>query len=220
MSESVIDQPFALTDLLDLGVFREVCEAFTQTYGLGVRVFPEKGPCLIRSQEPPAFCEEIGRLAPNARPCQEALDRIATQPLSGSTAVQINLFCGCRYAAFPLSYQFDPIGRVVLGPYRDGPWAMQRLLETFPQKKTQLRGLETFAAQIPQLDPENFKNLVRFLAKVLDAFIFINAKRLITTRLHLENIMESRHSLFQKWEEEQKAGGDDPDSPEKLKGLF
>ena len=220
MNESVIDQPFALTDLLDLEVFREVCEAFTQAYHVGLRVFPENGPCLIQSQEPPALCAEINRLAPAGRPCQEALERVSKQPLSGSTAIQINLFCGCRYAAFPLTYQFDPVGRVVLGPYRDQPWSLQRLLETFPQHKTQLRGLESFAARIPQLDPENFKNLVRFLAKVLDAFIFINAKRLITTRLHLENILQSRQTIFQKWEAEQKAGEDDADSPEKLKGLF
>jgi hypothetical protein len=220
MSESAIDQPFALTDLLDLSVFREVCEAFTQAYNLGVRVFPETGPCLIRSQEPLPFCEEIAHLAPSQRQCQDALDRLSAQAVSGSTAIQVSLFCGCRYSAFPLTYQFDTIGRVVLGPYRDGPWSLQRLLEAFPQKKSQLRGLEGFAAQVPQLEPENFKKLVRFLAKVMDAFIFVNAKRLITTRLHLENILESRQSIFQKWEEELQAAKDDPDSPEKLKGLF
>ena len=220
MNDSFIDQPFALNDLLDLSVFREVCEAFTQTYRLGVRVFPQSGPCLIRTQEPPGLCREVARLAPGQNSCSETLERISTQALARSTAVQAGLFCGCRYSAFPLTYQFDIIGRVVLGPYRDGPWTAQRLAEAFPLQESRFSALEGLAAQIPQMDPEKFKDLVRFLAKVMDAFIFINAKRLITSRLHVENILDSRQSLFQKWEDELKAAEDDPDHPDKLKGLF
>ena len=175
---------------------------------------------MIQSQEPPGFCEEIARLAPGQRLCQDAVDRISTQAMSGSTAIQMSLFCGCRYAAFPLTYQFNMVGCVVIGPYRDGPWSPQRLLEAFPQKKDQLLGLEGLAARIPQLEPENFKNVVRFLAKVMDAFIFINAKRLITTRLHLELIMQSRDKIFQEIEKQREANPEDKREIEKLKSMF
>ena len=220
MSELLLDQRITLTDLLDLAVFREVCEAFTQAFHLGLRVYSESGQTLIESREPNGFCDELARLPEGLRRCAEARNHLSTQPLSGSTVSQATSFCGFKYAAFPLNYQFDFIGRVVLGPYRDGPWSPQRLLESQPKLKKEARSLQGFAEHAPQLDPELFKNAVRFLAKALDAFIFVNAKRLITTRLHLNALLESRQSALKKLEEEPAALLLDPENPAKLKGLF
>jgi len=220
MSESILDPRITLTDLLDLPVFREVCEAFTQAFHLGLRVSSESGQTLIESLEPNGFCEEVARLKDGRRLCAEARDRLLTQPLSGSTVNAATCFCGFKYAAFPLNYQFDFIGRVVLGPYRDGPWSPQRLLESQPQLKKEAKSLSGFAERAPQLDPELFKNAVRFLAKALDAFVFVNAKRLITTRLHLNAVMESRQSALKKLEAEPAAMLLDTENLAKLKGLF
>ena len=218
MKPSVVDLPFSLAELLDLGVFREVCEAFTQSCGVGLRVFAADGRALVPSPESSPLCAALKQQNPAAeRACAAVLEQVSNQTLSDSTAVQVNLYCGCRYAVFPLSLQFDVVGRVVLGPYREGPWQPERLLQTMPQMKAQVPALRTAAGSVPELEPERFKKQVRFLAKVMDAFLFINAKRLVTTRLHLEAILDMRNSMARGPEEDALL---EKDESGKAKGLF
>ncbi|MFO8056287.1 MAG: hypothetical protein R6V10_03225, partial [bacterium] len=58
------------------------------------------------------------------------------------------------------------------------------------------------------------------LAKVMDGFLFINAKRLITTKMHMDTLFESREKIFKEVEKQDSQSQEDKEEIEKLKNMF
>lgn len=224
MTTSPVDRPFSLAELLDLSVFREVAGAFALAFRTNVRIFGADGRILIETREPTPLCRELAKLDPtfNDR-CRSVGEKMARLELAHAEPAELEMECGCRYAAFPLTHQLEDVGRAVIGPYRRGEWRPDRLAAACPRLaglKDPGKILRPAAQQMPNLGPETFQTLTRLLAKVLDAFMFVNAKRLVTTRLHLDSIFAARHQTARPPED---AGPENPETdPEvaRLKGLF
>jgi ligand-binding sensor protein len=214
MSESLIDERFSLEDLLDLPTFREIIEAFASCFEVGILVVDEIGRELVRQVPAHQFCQKLrAELAHEAR-CEEVQEKILKHPITGTSAIQVQAFCGLKYAAFALFYQLNMIGRVVIGPYRD-----ERKLQELPIK-AQLPDINQALNSIPLIQASQLKRLTRLLAKTLDAFIFINAKRLVTTHMHLETIMQAREQIFEQIEKESTGTEEKRRDLDKLKQMF
>jgi ligand-binding sensor protein len=218
VSESLIEQRFALEDLLDLPTLRDVTEAFASCFSVGIFIVDEHGKELTRHGPVYTFCKLVSEGLGEDSRCKEVKNKILQHPITGTSAIQIQAFCGFKYAAFPLIYQFNVIGRVVLGPYRDDELKRERLpgLSNIKDQEQLYQAVEA----TPLINPQYLKSITRFLAKIMDAFIFINAKRLVTTHMHLESIMQAREQVFQQIEKESSGTPEARRNLEKLKQMF
>jgi hypothetical protein len=214
---SVLEERFSLQDLLDLGVLREVCEAYAHAFNFGVRLYNDKGDeeCVIVPAH--RFCSVMRQSKFGPR-CLDVDRRLVKHPLEGSQVLQLKTFCGLKYALFPLSYQLEILGRAVVGPFRDPATTPDTVLTMIKEAQTSLTAADI--AVVPAPSPEQLKSAIGLLARILNAFLFINAKRLITTRLHLESIYSSREQIFRQVQTQDSGSKEDREEIERLKDLF
>lgn len=211
---SVIDEKFTLHDLLDPAVLREVCEAFANCFSLGVMVLGVRGERIIAETPKNEFCLAKQQAAGNGK-CEEVIQKMAAHPLESSRVFQTRAFCGLRYAIFPVFYEFETMGRVILGPFQDP----ERDEITPPDSRNQADdGSKPCSA--PAIFQPQLKQIIRLLSRCLDAYLFINAKRLMTMRLHLETIHNSREAIFRDFERQSQQTPEDKEEIKKLKDLF
>lgn len=215
---SVLDERFTLYDLLDPVILKEVCLAFAQCFELGLVIVGEKGEEVIAAGQDRGFCQMVsgGRPCPK---CDEVHAKLRKYPVESTRVFQSKAFCGLRYALFPLYHQFEFLGRVILGPFRDTETSVETIQSLVAQETGSALSPEPIA-KVPALDQERLKLIVRLLTRFLEAFIFVNAKRLITTRLHLEAVYSSRDSIFRQMEMQNTGTPEDKEEIEKLKSLF
>lgn len=218
MTESLIDQRFNLEDLLDLPILREIADAFVSCFTIGINIVDDSDKEIIRQGTACQFCKLVRDCLGEEAKCDEVKKKIFQHPITGSSAIQVQAFCGLKYAAFPMAYQFDIVGRVILGPFRDEELNRNRL-PTLLNVKDQEK-LYSSVKSVPMISQAHLKNVTRFMAKIMDSFIFINAKRLVTTHMHLESIMQAREHVFEQIEKESTGSDEAKRNLDKLKQLF
>lgn len=216
---SVLDERFTLNDLLEPALLKEVCQVFSQCFDLGVVILSEKEVELVSSGQDRPFCKMVQTGA--AAKCEEVRRKLARHAVvdSATSFFQSKAFCGLRYAFVPLYHQFEFLGRVIVGPFRD-PETSVEMVQNLVGQELKRPVSADHLQKIPVLDQKHLKLIIRLLTKFLDAFLFINAKRLITTRLHLETIYSSRESIFRQMDIQNTGTSEDKEEIEKLKNIF
>ncbi len=215
--ESVLDEKFTLIDLVDPGVLKEICEAYSRCFRVGVSVVSREGEPLVNVSANTFFPEDKNGM--NSC-CTEMRTRLYNSPAEISSVMQTKSYCGMRFALFPLEYDFEAIGRVILGPFRSVEKDGQELTEKARQEAVENRLEPGDVLAVPSIEQKSLKAMVNLLAKIIDAILFINAKRLITTRLHMDTLFESRDKIFREVEKQDSQTREDREEIEKLKNMF
>ncbi len=218
--KSILEQSFKLNDLLDPRNLSEVVQAYANCFNFEVTALDLKGRQVINVGGPCSFCDILKGVPESAQHCLEIKQRTVEHELTDSNVLQINSFCGFKHVVFPLSYQLDPIGRTVVGPYRDQEFQMEHFKELAKNYGLDANELQSAAGQVPLIYSDKLKQVIKLLAKIMDGFIFSNAKRMMTTRMHLDTIFETRESTFKTMGIESNAAEEDQAELEKLKSMF
>jgi ligand-binding sensor protein len=219
MNDVELEKKFELTELIDLGLLGDVIRALAEMVGIQVRIFDMEGKEIFDSGGEKGFCGLLRGTLTGERVCQEVREKLLGQFLSEGSALQIQAACGNKYTVFPVRHQFENLGRVILGPYQDSVLDSQKLDAIAAKFRMDPVKFVQAYKEMPEVSPERLKKMARFMARFFDAFVFINAKRLITSLMHLELIMQSRDRIFQEMEKE-KANPADKKEIEKLKSMF
>jgi len=220
MNELELERRFSLNELLDLVSCGEVIRALAEMVRANLRIFDGQGQEVFFAGETINLCELIKATEAGDKLCQGVREKLLAQQLTESSAVQIQSACGLKYTVFPIRYQFENLGRVVLGPYQDLGMDNTKLEQLATKFHIDPKKFIQNYHQLPDFSPDYLKKLARFTSKFFDAFVFINAKRLVTTVMHLEQIMQSRDRIFKEMEKEAKGTPEDKKEIEKLKSMF
>lgn len=215
--DSILEKRFALSDLLDAATIGDVLSAASACFDLGLTILDYDGKETIAVCAEHKFCLAAKGAAGVAR-CNEVKQRLSRQPLEDGQVLQIKSFCGLRYALFPLSYQLDVLGRCVIGPFRDPATPPAEILTQLGSEGAGLGVKEI--ERIPALAPERLRLIIKLLARFFDAFLFVNAKRLLTSSIHLETIYGAREAIFKQMEKQDQGTAADKEEIEKLKDMF
>ncbi len=214
---SVLDENFELEELLEAGVLSDVIDAYGKSFGMGVRVLDLTGKELISCVRAPNFCETIHN-STIAKKCVDLEKKFVNLPIEGNQLVEFRSHCGFKYVMFNLVYQLEPLGRAVAGPFREPETTPETVLKVIQDAGLPLTEKDVQA--IPALSPGQLKTAISLLVNIFNAFLFVNAKRMITTRLHLETIYSSRDRIFREVELQNSGSSADKEEIEKLKNMF
>ena len=188
--------------------------------GVQIRMFDIEGKEIFHSGGEKAFCGALKATGAGDKVCQEVRDKLLSQALSEGSAMQVQSACGNKYTVFPVRHQFENLGRVVLGPYQDTSLDAAKVQAIASKFRLDPVKFAQSYKEMSEVTPERLKKMARFMARFFDAFVFINAKRLITSLMHLELIMQSRDKIFQEIEKQREANPEDKREIEKLKSMF
>lgn len=220
MDEVILEKKFDLSELLDLRALGEPLRNFADLIGLQIRIYDLAGKELFNTGGEIHFCGLIHQADMEDQICRAVREKLITQPLTESSAAQILAVCGSRYTVLPITHQFDLLGRVVLGPYQDHGISDSRLSAIAIQYRIDSAQFISAYHKLPNPSPEQIKKIARFSSKMLDAFIFINTKRLLTSLMHLELMMRAKDRIFKEVEKEMQSTPEDQREIEKYKKMF
>ncbi|MFO8058114.1 MAG: PocR ligand-binding domain-containing protein [bacterium] len=215
--ESVLDEKFTLVDLVDPAVLKEICEAYASSFEVGVQVVSKEGKLLVSVFNENPFPN--GNKSP-VKIWEKISARLYTSPAELQSVVQTKAYGGMRFALFPLQYEFETLGRVIIGPYRSLEKDGADLSEKARQEISENQLDPDDVLKLPAIEQSRLRKMTNLLAKVMDGFLFINAKRLITTKMHMDTLFESREKIFKEVEKQDSQSQEDKEEIEKLKNMF
>lgn len=211
-----LDQKLILKDLLDTDLLRDFLEKFSGFCGLRIRLLDENGNVFLSHRDIPRFCAMVKAGEKNRIMCEEAKGECGWMPVTPGEASIYNCFCGLLYAVVPLASEFDITGRAVLGPFRNKNTSISVTTQDTDILKSQLHHA---LDRIPIRETAETKRVSRFFADMMDIFLFLSAKRLLTSRVHLETIYRARDEIFNEMEN-QMIGKEDREELDRLKQIF
>ncbi len=197
---SVLQQPAALGDLLDVKSFTEVCHSFAELYKVGLKVFDAAGKKLVDVKVGNAdFCGYIWQKPDGRAACITTVQQVKGQPLSDDPApTAFDCFSGCRYVVQPVLYEGDAVGRIVFGPFVPDdlaqlPGALTAIAPDFDERLA-----SGYLQKIRRVPLSTAEKVLRHFAEIMDVLVFTGHKNLLTARLHIEAVQESYRELQDK----------------------
>lgn len=196
-----LDRRVPLGELLDLRLFREVCNSFAELYGVGIKVIDATGTLLVDiSRDSSEFCSFVYSNAEGARRCSTVIARVKSQPLAvGPCVYAIPCFTGLRYLAIPLLYEGDVVGRAVFGPF------VPQDLQDFPAALKEIQGLDlvhgrTLLSRIRRAQDSTIGRVLEHFAGICEVLIFSSYQVYLTSKMHIESVRESYREVAAKAE--------------------
>jgi two-component system, NarL family, sensor histidine kinase BarA len=198
---SSIDKEFKLSELLDLGAFRDVCTSFVDLYKIGIKIFDRDGTKLVDIRVGNGdWCGYIYSNPTGRQMCTALVTKIKQFKYPGLEEGEVEeqlCFSGLKYVIMPIQYGGDVLGRVIYGPFL--PATLTKPADEVFQWTDGFdpHRLWTYGDKIRRAPDETIMKIMANFRGVVDTITFIAMKALMTQQLHLESITASYNDLSQ-----------------------
>ena len=205
-----------LKDLLEGDLLQDFLDKFGDFVGLTIRLIDEKGNIVSGREQLPLFCSLVTGNESNIAFCDESVGECAWIPIENGKTRRYKCFCGLQYVVAPLSSEFDIRGRAIIGPFRNKDTSIsERVLNNDVSKSEFDNALDS----IPCRDTEEVERAGKFFASIMNIFLFLGVKRILTSRIHMETIFRARDDIFREMESQMNSA-EDREELERLKQIF
>lgn len=192
MSDSILDRPPRLAELIDPSLFTELIAAFADLYRVGIRVFDDTHEQLVDVSHDQGlsallFADPVVKRAmvdfiTTLKRLDPELSQTRTDPVLGH-----------RYLVMPITYEFDVLGKLVCGPYRpehcppvdSGPYA----------SRIDVAAVTRARERLPTFGEAGLRARLNMLHTSISATCHAGYKALLTSNMHLEAITEAYNDL-------------------------
>ncbi len=210
---SVLQRRLSLSEMLDVPGFTEVVKNFVELYRVGIKVFDEKGAKLADVKIGNGdFCGYVFSFPEGRTRCTATVARVKDGPIatthgarlpvlaedSGPQArgmVTVPCFTGLRYLIMPVTWEGDPMGRIVFGPFVPDD------MKQFPQSLLDIStGLDVANAEgllekIRRAPESAVAKVIIHFATLFDTMVASGQKMFLTSQMHVEATLESNKEL-------------------------
>jgi len=192
MSESILDRPPRLAELIEPGLFAELVGAFADLYRVGLRVFDDAHELVVEVVHDQSLMALLFADPVVKRAMVEFITGLKRLDPEASQA-RADPVIGNRYVVMPITYEFDVIGKLVCGPYRvetsppieSGPYAARMDVAAVGRQRSRL----------PIFGEAGLLARLQMLHTSISATCHAGYKALLTSNMHLESITEAYNDL-------------------------
>ncbi len=192
MSDSILDRPPRLAELIEPGLFAELCGAFADLYRVGLRVYDEQHEQLVE------IVHDHGLMA--LLFADAVVQRATVEFVSGlvrldpeSSVTKVDPVLGHRYVVMPIIYEFDVIGKLVCGPYRG---ETDQPVHASPYaSRLDVTAVSRAAERLASFGEAGLRARLTMLHTSISATCHAGYKALLTSNMHLESITEAYNDL-------------------------
>ena len=190
-----LDRVLGLADLVETSALDDVCTAFRDLFGIGLRVFTADGTLLAQSVSEEAFCAYVREFNEGRRQCNQFRAQIARYAVAGSEPLAVRCFAGCAYLTAPVVFEGDAMGKVVYGPYL--PADATRLPSTLMQVDTRIdaAALSEKSSSLRRVRHDTLDRIVHAFQRVLDLILHSGQRATFTSETHLAAMEESYREI-------------------------
>ncbi|MCK6545565.1 ATP-binding protein [Myxococcota bacterium] len=200
-ARSILERRVALSELLDLNAFRDVCASFVDLYKIGIKIFDADGTKLVDIRVGTGdWCGYVFQNNVGRGMCTALVTKVKQFDYPGlgdGEVIEQACFSGLKYVIMPITYGGDVLGRVIYGPFMpQGLAAPGDVVRTFGDGFDSDR-LWSFGQKIRRAPDETIMKILTNFRGVVDTITFIAMKALMTQQLHVESITASYNELSQ-----------------------
>ncbi|MBI5500848.1 MAG: PocR ligand-binding domain-containing protein [Deltaproteobacteria bacterium] len=190
-----LERTLGLADLVEPSALHDVCTAFRELFGIGLRVFAADGSLLAESVEEEAFCTYVREFGEGRRQCNQFRAQLARFTAQGPEPLAVRCFAGCAYLAAPVLFEGDAMGKVVYGPYL--PADATRLPSTLMRLDTEIdpATISERSASLRRVRHDTLDRIVHAFQRVLDLILHSGQRATLTSETHLATIEESYREI-------------------------
>ncbi|MBN2495074.1 MAG: PocR ligand-binding domain-containing protein [Deltaproteobacteria bacterium] len=184
---SVLQESFALAELLDLDSFKDVCASYADLFQIGFKILDRNSEMLVDVKGGSVdFCAYAFNFPEGRSRCMREVAAVRNMKI-GDTGVSIhNCFTGLRYMIAPVQHEGDRVGRIVYGPYRPVDVAPPDFSFLGEKYKPEI-GQRLFE-QIRRVQDEVVSKVVEHLVQVIEVMLYTGYKQILTSRMHVESV--------------------------------
>jgi len=189
---------FALEELLDATILREVAQSFEQLFGVALRLYSTSGALLADAQDVPRFYSFLDQTAEGRKVVHGTIRAVRSTAARLGAAVYVDCPSGGKYLITGLAYDGRLVGRTILGPFVDAeldkpPEATWNIIP----EAVQSEALEAWG-KLPRFDQTKVQKLDAHIKATLDLLIFSGLKAHLASSMHMASVQESYRELSEK----------------------
>jgi signal transduction histidine kinase len=210
---SILQRRLSLSEMLDVPGFTEVVKNFVELYRVGIKVFDEKGSKLADVKIGNGdFCGYVFSFPEGRARCTAQVARVKDGPIATTHGARLPVldaadvplakgmvaapcFTGLRYLVMPITWEGDPMGRIVFGPFLPDD------MKDFPKSLLEISsGLDVANAQglvekIRRAPEAAVAKVMLHFAQLFDTMVASGQKMFLTSQMHIETTLESNKEL-------------------------
>lgn len=204
MSEplSILDRPIVLGEVFDPDLFTELCRAYVELYGVGIKVFDARHDKIVDVTHAGGLMGYLFRFPEAKRRLTAFIGELKAREVArGEWLVRPEEITGARYLLAAVTHDQDVLGKVVVGPYlaEDAPddhlpagdWAADIDRERFRTLRNEMR----------RMRDASLRKVIASLLKAVDIVCHAGYKAVLTSQMHLESITAAFEALQRKHRE-------------------
>ncbi len=212
LRDSVLQRKVTLAEMLDINAFSEVVKSFVELYGIGIKVFDERGNKLADVKTGNGdFCGYVFSFTDGRSRCMATVARVKDGPIAATQGARLPViqdstpvpkglvampcFTGLRYLMMPVMWEGDPIGRIVFGPFTPDD------LKDFPKSLTDvspeldLSKLKLHLGKIRKAPESTVAKVMMHFSQLFDTLVAGGHKIFLTSQVHIEATLETNRDL-------------------------
>ncbi len=181
-----------LGELMEPALLAELCKRFVEVNGVGLRVFDLDGAQLAHRDYSPELWGYLFKDSSTKKKLTQFVNTLKHDD-SHRDGVHVHAepITHTHFAVFPLTYEFDLIGRLVVGPYRGA--GVQEPPKGYGSLDPQLLAKHTSALSMWSI--EALDRQVSLLQKSVEITCHAGYRVLLTSQIHIDSINEAANQL-------------------------
>jgi len=197
MEGSVLQKEFALTELMDLETFREVCQSYSELFQIGFKIFDASRELLVDVKgSGDDFCAYVFQFPQGKSLCTQEVTRIREMSVGRGETSILDCFSGLRYFITPIVHEGNVIGKVVYGPYFPVGTSLGQLPRLGERFNFEIAN--RLIGKVRKVQDDVVKKVVGHLVQVIEVMLYIGYKQALTSRMHVEAATSSYAELQEK----------------------
>ncbi len=189
---SILDRPIRLSELIEPDAYADLCRAFVDLTGVGLRVYDAAGIGVVEVPRGEDLFEWIFGHADAKRALTEFIQLLKRTDIDEDESLTLtDPVAGTNFLVLPIAYQFEVVGKVVLGPYRaSGDTDVPK-----GDGGIDAHTLRRLRLPLTVIASDELRRSAAVLLRATDAVCHAGYRALLTSNMHLESITEAYNDL-------------------------
>jgi len=190
--KSSIDHVPVLTELVEQSLLMELCDEFVKVHQVGIRIFDLDGVQRAHRDYCPALWDALFEDPQASEDIHRFINRIKTDPQCRIESVTHHeILTGTTFVVYPLVYEFEHLGRLIIGPFLGEKQAPGLLKGT----KLSQDAIGPLVTQLATFSLDSLNAQVGMVLKSIEIACHAGYRVFLTSNIHLDAMAEVNAQL-------------------------
>ena len=198
MTSSILERPVVLSEIFEPDLFAELCKNYADLYRIGIRVYDEKNNKVVDVKRKAGLQKYLLTFQTPRNILIEFITELKSlSPEPGQWIVRDEPLSGTRYMIAAISYEFEVLGKVVVGPYLSEDQAPKPPTGEWTRDIDMAR-FHALQQKHQRVREATLRRVVDSLLSSINVVCHAGYKAVLTSQIHTDAISRAYEALQEK----------------------